>query len=289
MRVVVTGATGMLGRDVVSSATARGHDVTALSRADLDITDLAATTVALAQAGGDVVINCAAWTDVDGAESQEAAAFAVNATGAGNVASAAALAGAAVVHVSTDYVFDGSKSTPYLESDATAPIGAYGRTKLAGELAVAAIGERHAIVRTAWLFGLGGSNFVETMLRLGGERDEVSVVGDQIGCPTWTLDLAEALISVAERGTSGVLHAAGSDPCSWFEFASEIFDRAEIDCDLKETTTKAFPRPAQRPAWSVLGSQRQDGITLGSWRESLGQYLVQRQKTQTNTTNGAQR
>ena len=287
MRLVVTGAGGMLGRDVVRVACGAGHDVTALARTQLDITDADATTEAVVQAAPDVVMNCAAWTDVDAAEAQEAAALAVNGTGAGNVAGAAALAGAAIVHVSTDYVFDGTKRTPYVESDPTGPIGAYGRTKLAGEQAVAAAGGRHAIVRTAWLFGLGGPNFVDTMLRLGRERDEVSVVTDQIGCPTWTGHLAGALVSIAERGTTGILHGAGSGSCSWFAFAREIFDLAGVACTVNATTTEAFPRPAPRPAWSVLATERIDAPTLPPWREGLSGYLAEREAAETTATNGA--
>jgi len=300
MRLVVTGAGGMLGCDVLRVAARAGHDVTALTRAELDVTDAAATTGAITRAAPDVVVNCAAWTDVDGAEAQEAAALAVNGTGAGNVAVAAGLGGATVVQVSTDYVFDGAKRTPYVESDATGPVGAYGRTKLAGERAVAAAGGRHAIVRTAWLFGRGGPNFVDTMLRLGRERDEVSVVTDQIGSPTWTGDLARALVSIAERETTGILHAAGSGSCSWFDFAREIFALTGVDCTVKATTTEAFPRPAPRPPWSVLGTERTDVPVLPSWQAGLSGYLTELSgraagdqaaappgAAQTTTTNGA--
>ena len=172
------------------------------------------------RARAQAVVNCAAYTDVDGAEADWANAEAVNCTGAGNVAAAAAKAGAAIVHVSTDYVFDGSKREPWLESDATGPLGVYGETKLGGEHAVAEATSRHAIVRTAWLFGAGGRNFVDTMLALGAEREEVSVVTDQVGCPTWTGHLAGALVELAERhDETGIHHIAGAGSCSWNELA----------------------------------------------------------------------
>ena len=186
--IVVTGAAGMLGQDVVSAA---GDGAVALSRADLDVTDAGAAREALD--GADVVINCAAWTDVDGAEEHAEEALAVNREGARNVAAAARR----VVYVSTDYVFDGAKRAPYVESDPTAPLQSYGRSKLAGELATAEANPRHFIVRSSWLFGAGGGNFVETMLRLGRERAELRVVDDQVGCPTFTGHLAEAIVALA--------------------------------------------------------------------------------------------
>src|SRR4051795_3286753 len=210
MRLLVTGGAGMLGQAVAAAATRLGHDVVALSRAELDVTDADHVRRVVAAAEPRAVVNCAAWTDVDGAETAEAAATAVNGEGAGNVARAAAESGARIVHVSTDYVFDGTKREPWLESDAVNPIGAYGRSKLVGEEQVAAATDEHAIVRTAWLFGAGGRNFVDTMLALGEERDEVSVVTDQVGSPTWTVHLAEGLGEVAEGGGGlGGLHAAG--------------------------------------------------------------------------------
>jgi dTDP-4-dehydrorhamnose reductase len=268
MRLLVTGAAGMLGRDVAAAAESAGHDVTGLARRDLDITDPDAVRAAVAAARPDAVINCAAWTDVDGAEEHEADALRINGTGAGNVAAAAPY----VVHVSSDYVFEGSATLPYRESDATAPAGAYGRSKLAGEVLVAAAGE-HAIVRSAWLFGIHGSNFVATMLRLGEDRDKVNVVADQFGCPTFTGHLAGALVDIAERRLSGILHVAGGGSCSWHELAQATFDEAGLDCRAAPVTTAEFPRPAPRPAWSVLGSTRPDAPVLPPWREGLSAYL----------------
>src|SRR3954447_5767471 len=204
MRLLVTGAAGMLGRDVVAAAGSAGHDVIALARRDLDIADPDAVRAAVQAARPDAVVNCAAWTDVDGAEEHEADATRINGEAAGHLAAAAPY----VVHVSTDYVFDGTASEPYAEHDPTGPRTAYGRSKLAGEHAVAAAGD-HAIVRAAWLFGVHGKNFVATMLRLAEQRDEVGVVDDQVGCPTFTGHLAPALVEIAERRLTGVLHVAG--------------------------------------------------------------------------------
>lgn len=278
MRLLVTGAAGMLGRATLDAARRLGHDVTGLTRADLDIGDPAAVEAALARHAPAAVVNCAAWTDVDGAETELAGAMAGNAYGPGVLAGAAAGSGVRLVHVSTDYVFDGSKREPWLESDPVDPVNAYGRSKLAGEEAVLGAGGDAAIVRTAWLYGAGGGNFVDTMLRLGGERDELSVVTDQIGRPTWTGDLAAALVELAERGGDrGVFHATGTGECSWYEFAVEIFDRAGLPCRVVPTTSDAFPRPAARPAYSVLGTERDPGVVLGAWQDGLQAYLDERE------------
>ena len=280
MRLAVTGAAGMLGQAVTAAAERLGHDVQGFDIAEghaaLDITDAAATLRAIAEVEPDAVINCAAYTNVDGAETDEERALVLNGAAAGNVARAADAAGAKIVHLSTDYVFDGAKRDPYVESDPTSPQSAYGRTKLAGEHEVAAATGNHAIVRTAWLYGAGGPNFVETMLRLAGERDEVSVVTDQVGCPTWTGHLADALLEIAERRDTGLFHACGSGTCSWYEFTVEIFDRAGVACRVRPTTTDAFPRPAKRPAYSVMVSERPETPVLPPWQDALALYLEQR-------------
>jgi dTDP-4-dehydrorhamnose reductase len=247
----------MLGQDVVRAASAVGY-----SRAELDVTD--AATVRQAIGPDDLVINCAAWTDVDGAEEHEDDALRVNRDGARNVAEAAGT----VLYVSSDYVFDGSKREPYVESDPVNPLTAYGRTKLEGERATAAANERHFIARSSWLFGPGGKNFVETMLALG---PEVRVVDDQVGCPTFTGHLADALVRLAGTADFGVHHVAAAGSCSWFEFAREIFSRAGSDTRAEPCTTADFPRPAPRPAYSVLESER--GNRLPSWQEGLDAYL----------------
>jgi dTDP-4-dehydrorhamnose reductase len=271
MRLLVTGAAGMLGRDVVAAAGAAGHEVAALARADLDITDAAAVRAAVEAARPDAIVNCAAFTDVDGAEASEPLATAVNGDGAGNVAAAAPF----VVQVSTDYVFDGLATEPYAEDAPVAPRSAYGRSKLAGERAVAAAAPgRHAIVRASWLFGPHGSNFVDTMRRLGAEREEVAVVDDQVGCPTYTGHLAPALIAVAERRSTGVLHVAGGGRCSWFELAQATFADAGIACRVRPQRTADLDRPAPRPAFSALASTRADAPALPHWREGLGAHLA---------------
>ena len=277
MKLLVTGAAGMLGRDVMLAAGNAGHDVVGYGRAELDITDAAALAKKLDLERPDVVINCAAWTDVDGAEEAEEAAFAVNGTGAGNVAAAAAAVGASVVQVSSDYVFDGAKAAPYVESDQPAPLSAYGRTKLAGEEATVAANKRHFVVRSAWLFGVAGPNFVETMLRLAGSGNEVLVVRDQVGSPTYTWHLAYGIVRLIEGVEFGIHHMAAAGQCSWYEFAREIFEQAKVECKVLSITTEEFGRPAPRPPFSALTSQREHAIRLPSWQDGLAGYLAQRQ------------
>jgi dTDP-4-dehydrorhamnose reductase len=258
----------MLGRDVVAAADSAGHDVIALARAELDIVDAPAVRAAITEARPDVVVNCAGWTDVDGAEAEEEAATRINGDGAGTLAAAAPF----LVQVSSDYVFDGTATEPYAEGDPTGPRTAYGRSKLAGEHAVAEQGD-HAIVRTAWVFGPYGKNFVATMLRLAEDRDEVDVVADQIGCPTFTGHLAPALVQIAEQRLAGILHVAGGGQCSWQELAQAVFDDAGANCTANPVTTAEFPRPAPRPPWSVLTSTRPEAPVLPDWRDGLAGYL----------------
>jgi dTDP-4-dehydrorhamnose reductase len=276
MRLLITGAAGMLGQDVQRAAEVAGHDVVARSRAELDITDWGAVRAAVGDARPDVVINCAAWTNVDGAETEEETATLVNGTGAGNAARAGAEAGAWTIHVSSDYVFDGRAREGYVESSPAGPLSAYGRSKLAGEHAVAAAApDAHTTVRSSWLFGAGGPCFPATIRRLASERDELRVVDDQIGCPTFTGHLAHALVELAQTRPLGVLHVAGGGACSWFEFAREIVAASGLSCDVQPCTTEEFPRPAPRPAFSVLRTER-DGETpeLPMWREGLSDYLA---------------
>jgi dTDP-4-dehydrorhamnose reductase len=283
MRVLITGAAGMLGADVQAVALAAGHEVVALTRADLDITNLTSAQAAVTAAAPDAVINCAAYTKVDDAEGDgRDSAHLINGAGAGHIAAAAAAAGAWLVHLSTDYVFDGTKTTgPYLESDATAPQSVYGASKLEGELAVAlAAPLSHSIVRSSWLFGNHGLCFPATMLRLAAERGELSVVDDQRGSPTFTPDLAQALLAVASQQLLGVVHVAGGGECSWFEFAREIVATAGLRATVTPCTTAEFPRPAPRPAYSVLRSGRSEAPVLRDWREGLHEYLDAREPTQ---------
>jgi dTDP-4-dehydrorhamnose reductase len=306
-RWLVTGAAGMLGRDLTARLSARGDEFTALTRPELDITDAAEAATAVASVKPDVVVNCAAWTAVDAAETQEGEALAVNGRGAANLAAACAAAGAVLVHPSTDYVFDGHAAAPYAEDAPTGPAGAYGRTKLAGERAVrAALPDGSYIVRTAWLYGAHGKNFVKTMLRLAGNGVSPAVVADQHGQPTWTADVAAQVCALIDQGAPpGVYHATSSGQTTWFGLAEEIFalaqdrdqadpertralrpaerlngpvgggDREEESSRLltpKPITTAEYPTPAERPAYSVLGhaAWRAAGIEpIGDWKDAL--------------------
>jgi len=281
MRIVITGAAGLLGQDVTSAARDAGHDVVPLARSQVDVTSPDAVTAALESARAEVVVNCAAWTDVDGAEQASDAAHAINGPGAGNVAQAAAQAGAWTIHISSDYVFDGLKHQPYVESDPVGPRSVYGSSKLQGERAVAqAAPDRHTIVRSSWLFGAGGPCFPATILRLAAERDELTVVEDQIGCPTFTGHLAGALIELAGGSGPppiGVVHVAGGGQCSWYEFAREIVARSGQDCDVKPGRTADLARPAPRPAFSVLGTERGSELPgLPDWNDGLAEFLATR-------------
>jgi dTDP-4-dehydrorhamnose reductase len=277
MRVLVTGAGGMLGADIVRACELRGHRVLGLPRSELDIADGAAVDAAIAGTRPDVVVNCAAWTDVDGAEDDERAAGEVNGAAAGVIAASAASIGSKVVYPSTDYVFDGTKGTPYVESDRTAPLSAYGRSKLSGETSVEIANERHFIVRSSWLYGAGGRNFVETMLALAEDQPEVLVVSDQVGCPTYTAHLAASIAELIEGDAYGLHHLAGGGSCSWYEFAQEIFDQSGLECRVMAATTDMLARKAPRPAYSVLGTERSDARPLPSWRQGLAAYLAERE------------
>jgi dTDP-4-dehydrorhamnose reductase len=275
MRLLVTGAAGMLGTDVCSAATAAGHEVLAPVLAELDVTDSAAVRAVIGRDRPDAIVNCAAWTDVDGAEEAEELALAVNGDGAANVASAAADAGAHVIHVSTDYVFDGRKREPYVESDPVGPLSAYGRSKLAGERGVAAQAPgSHTIVRSSWLFGTAGSSFPKTILRLADARETLTVVDDQVGSPTFTGHLAPALVSLAVARPTGVLHVAASGSCSWYELAQEVVASAGLECDVQPGSTADLGRPAPRPAYSVLASERPEAPQLPRWREGLAEFMA---------------
>ncbi len=274
--ILVTGSGGMLGLDVLRAAEARGVEAHGLTRAQLDIADPVQVAEAIASHQPDVIINCAAWTDVDGAEEHESEALVVNGEGPKVLAEA----GPRVVQVSTDYVFDGEKEGAWIESDPVGPKSAYGRTKLVGDQSVLAANPANAVVRTAWLFGVGGNNFVETMIKLANERGAVSVVDDQRGCPTNTAHLAEALLDIAlDESAGGIHHCAGAGETSWFGFAKEIFERTGTPCDLTPTTSDAFVRPAPRPANSVLEVTRDDTPRLPEWQQGLDDYISLRMTT----------
>jgi dTDP-4-dehydrorhamnose reductase len=272
---MVTGASGMLGSDAVELLRARGHEVDAQTRETLDLGDAAA--VAAAAKGSDVIWNCAAWTAVDDAESEEAVALAVNGDVPGTLAAAASGAGARLVQISTDYVFAGDATEPYDETAPTAPRSAYGRTKEAGERAVRdGLPDAHLIVRTAWLYGAHGACFPRTIARVARERGGVSVVEDQVGQPTWTRDVADLVLHLVEAEVpAGTYHATSSGQTSWFGFARKVVSAAGLDPAIVTPTDSAsFPRPAPRPAYSVLGHGSLDrlGIApIGDWSERWDQ------------------
>ncbi|GAA4710475.1 dTDP-4-dehydrorhamnose reductase [Phytohabitans rumicis] len=274
-RILVTGSGGMLGQDLLGVLKRQPDlDVTALTRADLDVTDEAAVFAAVA--GQDAVLNAAAWTDVDGAEAREADATAVNGTGVAHLAAACAATGARLVHVSTDYVFRGDGVSPYPEDAPTDPINAYGRGKLVGERAVLAAGGY--VVRTAWLYGAHGRNFVATMLRLAGERDTLEVVDDQRGQPTWSYALASRLVELAfADAPAGIYHGTASGETTWYGLARAAFALSGLDPDrIRPTTSDRYVRPAPRPAYSVLGHERWAlaGLPpMEDWQTMLSGYL----------------
>lgn len=268
-RWLVLGASGMLGQDMVAVLTERGEVVRAASRTDVDVTDAAAVAGAVNEA--DVVVNCAAYSAVDAAETDEDAALTLNAHAAGTIAAACRAAGARLVQVSTDYVFDGNSPVPYAEDTPTDPASAYGRTKAEGERLIMSSGADALIVRTAWLYGARGGCFPKTIVRVAAEKGAISVVDDQHGQPTWTRDLAAFIVSLVDaHAPAGVYHGTSSGECSWFEFAQEAVASAAVNADVTPTTTEAFPRPAPRPARSVLGHSASTAIgvaPIGDWRE----------------------
>jgi dTDP-4-dehydrorhamnose reductase len=282
----------MLGHDVRRVAERAGHELVLVDLPELDITDTTAVDQLLDRLYGepgslDAIVNCAAWTDVDGAEEKREAAHAVNADGAGNLARSAARIGVPLLHISTDYVFDGlapldeaGRPRPYVESDPTGPRSVYGSTKLDGERQVLGASRAHCVVRTAWLYGVDGPNFVATMLRLAGERDAVQVVDDQIGSPTWSGHLAPAILGLLEREVSGLVHLTGAGEVSWNGFAKEIFRQAEVNCEVEPASSEQMARPAPRPAYSVLESEREDVLPMPPWQDGLAGYLAARQGIQ---------
>jgi dTDP-4-dehydrorhamnose reductase len=275
VRVIVLGRSGQVARElarVLPDALFLGRE-----QADFLTPDAAATALTERIAGADAVINAAAWTAVDKAETEEAAAHLVNAETPGALARVAAAHGVPFLHISTDYVFDGSGTAPWRPDDPTGPLGAYARTKLAGEQAVRAAGGRHVILRTSWVFSAHGANFVKTMLRLGAERPRLTVVADQIGGPTPAGAIAEALAAIArDPHTTGTFHFAGAPDTSWAGFARAIMAQAGLTAEIADIPTSAYPTPAQRPANSRLDCTTLAdtyGIARPDWREGLAQVL----------------
>lgn len=271
----------MVGRDLRDALTARGEDVVALTRSDLDITDSRCVNAAIGDHAPQIVVNCAAYTKVDLAETEESVANAINGWSVELLAAAANAVDALLVHISTDFVFDGSSTVPYEVTDPTNPVSAYGRSKLLGELA-ATHAERHVVVRTSWLFGVHGPNFVKAIrgqIRKG--TNPLRVVADQRGRPTYTPHLAEAIIRLARLAyesdvARGIVHYADSDECTWFDFATAIAEESGSDVTVTPVTSAEYPRPATRPAYSVLSTERYErltGVAPDSWREGLSEYL----------------
>lgn len=282
-RIAVFGAGGQLGCALVRVGRAHGISVSPFPREKVDVSNFKDVSEALGAARATLAINAAAYTAVDKAESDRERAFAVNCDGARNVAQAAANAGMPVVHISTDYVFDGKKVAAYVEDDPVAPLGVYGTSKAEGEAAVRRVARRAVIVRTSWVFGLEGANFVKTMLRLGRERDTLRVVNDQRGCPTFADDLAAAILSISARVSGsawGTYHLAGHGQATWFEFAEAVFALAarygQSAPKLEPITTADYPRSAQRPANSVLDCAKAKhafGSELPHWKDGLSRML----------------
>ncbi|MBV8565517.1 MAG: dTDP-4-dehydrorhamnose reductase [Methylobacteriaceae bacterium] len=284
MRIAVTGTRGQVVCSLLERGPAHGVDIVAVGRPALDLAEPASIHPALAAARPDVIVNAAAYTAVDRAESEPELATAINCAGAGAVASAACTLGVPLIQISTDYVFDGSSARSYREDDQTAPLGAYGRSKLAGERAVAERSADHAILRTAWIYSPFGANFVKTMLRLAAGRNEIAVVADQAGAPTSALDIADGVIAVAENllkhsgeaALRGVFHMTGSGEANWAEFARAVFEasatRGGPGARVRPITTAEYPTPARRPANSRLdcGKLAQcHGVVLPAWRGSV--------------------
>jgi dTDP-4-dehydrorhamnose reductase len=286
--ILLTGANGQLGWEVTRRAAAAGLSCRPLDRAALDITDAGAVRRTVVEVRPAVVVNAAAYTAVDRAESEEASAFAVNRDGPAYLAEACATGGSGLLHVSTDYVFDGFKEFPYKEDDPVGPLGVYGASKLAGEEAVRRLCPRHVILRTAWVYGVHGNNFVKTMLRIGRERDTINVVDDQRGCPTFAGDLADAILLLAMRLSMyavpdsglGTFHCVNQGATTWCGLASKVFDLAEPGLERKPTvqpiTTAEYPTPARRPANSALDCTRLSrvhNITMRPWEVALAEML----------------
>lgn len=283
MKILVTGAQGQLGRDVVDVFSKIGQEVISCSKEELDITDLDRSQQVIKHHTPEIIIHCAAYTAVDAAETDIDRAYLVNAVGTRNIAIAAEKVGAKLVYISTDYVFNGQADQPYHEYDNTDPQSIYGKSKRAGELLVQNLCSKWFIVRTSWVFGIHGNNFVKTMLRLGQEQPLLQVVDDQRGSPTYTVDLARFLVNLTETEKYGIYHASNSGSCTWYEFTGAIFEEASqllgvaFSARLEPCTTDQFPRPAQRPQNSVLDhiAIRTNKLEdLPHWRNGLRQFLL---------------
>jgi dTDP-4-dehydrorhamnose reductase len=278
MRVTVFGAPGLLGQALMREW--EGDDVTALSSRDADIREAGTVHEAVKKTNPDWIVLAAAYTDVDGCESHQDLAFAVNRDGALNVATAAREAASRLLFLSSDYVFDGRKTTPYEIGDARNPQSVYGRSKAEAEIRLLELLPECCIVRTSWLFGAGGKCFPDTILRLAASRPSLDVVSDQRGCPTFTNDLAKAIVQLCRKGANGIVHATNAGECSWFEFAREIVRAASLSAEVRPCNTHQMARPAPRPPYSVLSPTSLEtlGIVMPLWQDALNRYLAQRRE-----------
>ena len=276
MKVLILGATGLLGKALVHEW--KGDEVLALGSRDVDIRDAAKLSEVVGRSRPDWIVLAAAYTDVDGCESHRELAFSVNRDGTVNVAKAARRAGARVIFLSSDYVFDGKKISPYEVDDERNPQSVYGHSKAEAEVKLLEILPDCCIARTSWVFGVGGKCFPDTILRLAANRPALDVVNDQRGCPTYTVDLSRSIIQLCRQNASGIVHVTNAGDCSWFEFAQEIVKRARIATEVRPVSTQQMPRPAKRPAYSVLSatSMHRYGIEMPGWKDALGRYLEER-------------
>ena len=274
MKILITGAYGMLGSDL--RETLKNFELICTGSKDLDITDEEKVMDFITEKSPDLVINAAAYTAVDDCETNYDEAYAVNAIGPRNLAIACKRQDIPLIHISTDYVFDGSKRTPLMENDKLGPQSAYGKTKLAGEEFIQENTDKYFILRTAWLYGLHGGNFVKTMLDLAETHDEITVVNDQIGSPTYSLDLAVAITNLLQSDKYGIYHVTNEGECSWYDFAKAIFEFSNIDVNVIPVSTEEFPRPAPRPHYSVLDNKKWNAsgfVPMRDYKEALGSFL----------------
>ena len=285
MKILVLGCKGQLGRCLNDQLVNTDHEVIYTSREKIDIADFEVTKSKILEFSPDLIINATAYTAVDKAEEDQKTANLINHLAVKNIADICNQLECWLIHVSTDYVFDGNSKVPYKEDDQTNPQGAYGETKLKGELAILSSGCKHIILRTAWVFSEYGNNFLKTMLRLGAERDELNIVGDQIGCPTYAQDIARSIVEIVpqlnSRKDNGIYHYCGDQPCSWYDFANAIFDQAmahnlKIPSIVNSIETSAYPTPAKRPAFSVLNRSKIEndfGVHPSNWHDGIGQVI----------------
>ncbi|MBM0065903.1 dTDP-4-dehydrorhamnose reductase [Alkalicoccobacillus gibsonii] len=282
-KVLITGAGGQLGNDLVKQFAEQGYEVFGLNREELDITNQEKVKEVFTEIKPDIVIHSAAYTAVDNAENDQESAFLINAIGSRNIAIEADCCGSKLVYVSTDYVFNGEAREPINEFEAISPLGIYGRSKLAGEQYVKDLSNKFFIVRTSWVFGLNGNNFVKTMLKLSEQKDELGVVSDQVGSPTYTVDLAHVINELVKTEKYGTYHVANNGSCSWYEFAKEIFKLSNKSVKVNPLTSEEFPRPAKRPAYSVFDQMnlRLNNIKeMPHWKDALKRFLQEYSTTE---------